>query len=333
LKQEIKDLYNEQILDQALALYGLEKSAVTDLGGFESFIYSFDRDGRGYILKITHSLRRSINYISGELEWLNYLADHGVSVARAIPAMSGRLVEAIPHGNGDDHFITIAYERAAGHRPEADDWNAALFETWGREMGKIHRFTKDYQVSNPAFKRQEWYEEEHLKVASYIPADQTLVYERAAELMTRIQSFPKDRDSYGLAHTDCHHGNLLVDASGAITLFDFDDCGYNWFVNDVAIVLYYAMLFPAREYTDKSAFAGDFLTHFLRGYRQENNFDRAWLARIPDFLRLRHVLMYVVFHQAFDLTTADADTLGMVQQFRTDIESGAPIVDFDFTTL
>ena len=45
--------------------------------------------------------------------------------------------------------------------------------------------------------------------------------------------------------------NFFVDEAGQITLFDFDDCAHNWFINDVAIVLFYICLFYTSDAADE----------------------------------------------------------------------------------
>ena len=58
---------------------------------------------------------------------------------------------------------------------------------------------------------------------------------------------------------------------------DFFACAYSWFVNDMAIVLFYAAMWEK----DRSSFTDEFVRHFLEGYRRENDLDESWLREIP----------------------------------------------------
>ena len=107
MDKRIKELYNDSILTEAISRYGVSHEAVKLLDGFESFIYEFSKADQEYILRISHSLRRSADMINGEIEWVNYLADNQVSVARAIPSKSGKLVEVIYLD--DSHFSAVAF--------------------------------------------------------------------------------------------------------------------------------------------------------------------------------------------------------------------------------
>ena len=94
-----KTFINEKILQEAMQRYGIKKDDIQILDSFESFIYEFKNDSGEYILRISHSIRRNHALIHGEVDWINFLSDHGISVARAILSNHGNLVEAIPDQN------------------------------------------------------------------------------------------------------------------------------------------------------------------------------------------------------------------------------------------
>ena len=71
METQIKERYNDSILQQVMKAYAIHSSDIQLLDGFESFIYEFDRGGSSYILRIGHSLRRNENLISGEVDWIN----------------------------------------------------------------------------------------------------------------------------------------------------------------------------------------------------------------------------------------------------------------------
>ncbi|MDK1004412.1 phosphotransferase enzyme family protein [Bacillus subtilis] len=332
MHKDIKKIFEEeQVLAEAAARYGFSKDQVRFLADAENYVYECMKDNQPYILKITHTIRRSSDYIMGEMEWLRHLAIGGISVAKPLPSLNGKDVEAVPDGNGGS-FLLRVYEKAPGQKVDESDWNETLFYELGRYTGSMHSLTKSYKLSNPAFKRQEWDEEEQLKLRKYVPEDQIKVFQQADSLMNELRRLPKSQDSYGLVHADLHHGNFNWD-HGKITAFDFDDIGYNWFVNDISILLYNVLWYPVVLYDDKAAFTEEFMTHFMKGYWEENELDPAWLMIIPDFLRLRHMLIYGLLHQMFDLNTIGEEEKEMLAGFRRDIENGTPITAFDFSAL
>lgn len=75
-----------------------------------------------------------------------------------------------------------------------------------------------------------------------------------------------------------------------------------------------------------------FITHFMIGYRKENDLDSLWFRHIPVFLRLRYMLIYRLFHQFMDWDSLTEEEAEMLQQYRHDIEIETLVVRLDFTT-
>jgi Ser/Thr protein kinase RdoA (MazF antagonist) len=151
--------------------------------------------------------------------------------------------------------------------------------------------------------------------------------------MDHLHTLPRDPQSYGLIHFDAHTSNLFVDDHTdppIITLFDFDDCAYSWFANDIAIVLFYAIS-TAKNPPEATQ---NFMIPFLRGYRRENRLDPAWLAEIPHFLKLREVDLYAMIHRSLGPGPYDDLWVAHFMDGRKQrLAAGLPYVAFDFTTL
>ncbi len=329
LDRRIKSRYGASILEEAMRRYGISGDRIDELDGFESFIYEFSRDSRDFILRIGHSARRSEAMIRGEVDWMNYLAERGASVARAVTSQAGNLVEALDDGHGG-HFLATAFLKAAGRPPREAGWTPTLFETYGEVLGRMHALTKDYVPSDPAWRRPEWDDPAIQDIEENLPAGQARVLEKYRILIAHLRTLPRDKASYGLIHFDAHGSNFLVDEQGRITLFDFDDCSYAWFIYDIAIVLFYMV--TGRE--DVGAFTEEFMVHFLKGYRQSNRLDPRWLEEMPRFLKMREIDLYAVIHRSFDVDNLDDPWCARFMDGRKSrIEQGVPYIEFDFQTL
>jgi Ser/Thr protein kinase RdoA (MazF antagonist) len=330
MEKAIRERYNDEILQEAMRRYGIGGDDIKLLDGFESYMFEFRQDGAEFILRIGHSIRRSVALIRGEVDWLNYLYDGGVGVARAIPSRSGELVEVIEDGRGGQ-FLAVAFIKAKGGSPsEEGRWNEVLFERYGRVIGRMHALSKDYQPADPAWRRRAWDDPLNIEIFHWLPADQTAVVSKGSAIVEYLRSLPQDEHSYGLIHQDAHGGNFFVDDQGNITLFDFDDCIYSWYVNDIAMVVFYAVT----NHEDPEGFAVRFWPHFWRGYCQENDLDPVWLAEMPAFFKLREIDLYAIIHRSFDV---DNLTDRWVAQFmdgrRRRIEGDVPYLNIDFTKL
>jgi Ser/Thr protein kinase RdoA (MazF antagonist) len=329
MEPQIKGRYSDAILRAAMGRYGIAPNQIRLLDGFESFIYAFERGGEAYILRIGHSLRRSVPLICGEVDWINYLAVGGASVARAVPSARGNLVELLEDGRGG-HFLATAFVKALGKAPRRGDWTPPLVEAYGALLGRIHRLSQGYVPPDPTWRRPAWDDPAMLEVERQLPAAEVAVRERFRELMDHLGRLPRTPACYGLIHQDAHGGNLRVDGSGRIMLFDFDDCAYSWYANDIAIVFFYAAMWEQ----DAAAFSRWFMRPFLRGYRREANLDPAWLAEIPHFLKLREIDLYAVIHRSFDVENLDDPWCAAYMRGRKErIEAGVPTIDFPFESL
>jgi len=329
MNPKIVKRYNDEILNEAMRRYGIKASQIKLLDGFESFMYEFYRPQDGeFILRIGHSGRRSPEMIAGEVDWINYLARGGANVSRAILSNQGKLVEAVDDGHGEQ-FLATAFIKARGGPSWKTEWTPEFFEHYGQVIGRIHRLTKDYEPSNPGWRREEWDSPGNLAIAEWLPASDTKILEKFQALMCHFETLPKDRNSYGLIHQDAHGGNFFVH-EGEITLFDFDDCVYSWFIYDIAMVLFYAAMFK----DDKGAFTASFMHNFLCGYTRENKLDPQWLTELPYFLKLREIDLYAQIHFSFDVENlTDEWNIRYMQGRKEHIEAGLPYIDFDWESL
>jgi Ser/Thr protein kinase RdoA (MazF antagonist) len=181
----------------------------------------------------------------------------------------------------------------------------------------------------PEWRRPEWDDPVFDFVGAYLPQSATVVREKHQQVVDHLRELPRGRDEYGLTHQDAHGANMHVGADGRLTLFDFDDCGYHWFANDIAVCLFYTAM--GRNQTPE--FARTFLANFLKGYREENRLADWWLAEIPNFLKLREIELYAVIHRDFDverggLAAIDDEWCANYMAGRKErIEAGVPWVE------
>jgi Ser/Thr protein kinase RdoA (MazF antagonist) len=329
MEKRIKERFNDHILQQAMKYYRISDRQIRLLDGFESFIYEFERAGKTFILRLAHSLRRSENLIRGEVNWINYLYDGGASVARAILSEKGNLVESIPDVMGGQ-FLATAFIKANGEFLQKEMWSGDFFEKYGRLIGRMHALAKNYIPSDPTWKRPHWDDPDMVDIEGWLPESELNAIKKYQELKSHLDALPKTRDSYGLIHQDAHAGNFFVDELGEITLFDFDDCAYSWYINDIAIVLFYIVL----GVEDQDTFTREFMTNFLRGYNRENLLAPFWLNEIPSFLKLREIDLYAVIHRSFDVDKLEHPWVAMYMHGRKDkIENNIPFIEFDFSSL
>ena len=331
MDKSVTALFSQTILEQARQAYGIESSTATLLDGFESFIYQVSKNGKDYILRIGHSARRTSQLIQAESEFLNYLAHGGLSVPQVLLSEAGRLVEEIQAVDGS-FFLTTLFEKAQGRPPKKTEFGPALFFNMGCFMGKLHQLSKDFNPSQPRFKRFSIEDDLVVMEASarkYLPECDEPVLMAYKETAAAIRSLPKSSSNYGLCHIDFHGGNFFITDEGKITLFDFDDCQYAWFVYDIAMALFYAISHDCTR-PEELAKAEAFLRHFWQGYVQFNDLDPSWLQQIRLFLRLREIDLYILIHRSMDLDNLDPWCASFMENRRIKIVEATPYCDINF---
>ncbi len=330
MDQSIRDRYSDDILREAMRRYDIAPGDIDPGDGFESYIYRYRRGDERFILRITHSLRRTPELIRGEVDWINYLAAGGTGVAHAVLSARGELVEEIDDGHGG-RFLATAFAFAPGVSPgQMGGWTAARREAYGRLIGRIHALTRHYEPADPTWRRPEWIDHTAGEVAALLPPDDPGLA-RYRALAARAAALPRDRANYGLVHFDAHGGNFFVDGD-RLTLFDFDDCCYNWFANDIAMVLFYHIT----NVDEPTAALDAFLPDFLRGYRAENALDPAWAALIQPFMTMREIDLYAVILRSYGISAEAIDTIphawprDFMRGRRERIAAAVPYVEYDF---
>jgi Ser/Thr protein kinase RdoA (MazF antagonist) len=334
MNPELVRRFHPRILDEAARRYGVESSDLSQLTAFENFVYEgVNSDGVEFVLRISHSARRTFDYTMGEIEFVRYLGAVRIPVSQPILSESGQFVEQIADSDPDHRFVVTAFERAEGvvfdDAPTLKEqfWKPPLFRDLGRLFARLHNRAQTYKLSNPRYKRQEWYEYDVVDIDRFAPPDERLVRERTWRIIERLKQLPRTPDDYGVIHADLHMHNFCF-ADGRITAFDFDNAEYAWFVKDIAVLLFYVARAEARGHREQAVAA--FLAPFLEGYREHRRCERASLLAIPDMLALQRSMNYALFHQYRDPDQINDTILDSWSRFRRDIEADTPVLELDF---
>ncbi|NOU96777.1 phosphotransferase [Paenibacillus sp. LMG 31456] len=336
MEQQVERLFGESVLREAAERFGLNQEYFKKLGDFENYVYEMhNQQGEAVIMRLTHSSHRSESRIAAELDWIYFLINEGLDIPRCYESLLGKRVEKLLVE--DSYFTAALFQKAEGNRVDFHnpaEWNQQLFREWGRLTGQMHHATSSYRVTadpDDEGKRQEWYEDELLLEArKYVSEDEEFILESLEEILKHLHGLPQDNRSYGLIHSDMHQGNFFV-ANGRISVFDFDDCAYNWFIHDIAIPLYYSVSWaiPDAYNGDRDAFAAEFFEAFWTGYQVEHKLDAAWLQELPYFLRLRDLTLYLVINKKVEPHARDSRMTKWMEEIKSRLKQNIPIVGLD----
>ncbi|NTW45046.1 MAG: phosphotransferase, partial [Anaerolineaceae bacterium] len=237
MEERIASLLRAELVAEAASQWNATGETVL-LDEVTNFVYEFKCQEKRRILRLTHNSHHSEDEIIAELDWVNFLIQQGVSASQPLHSKNGRLTERYPVE--DSYFVAAVFEYAPGHfidPSNPQEWNPQFFQAFGRTMGKMHRATRYYHAAHLRQKRSQWDEDDLQRNANdYLPADQKQAATDLEKLLGRFNQNTPTVESYGLVHCDVNPTNFHV-IDGQITLFDFDDCAYNWFINDIAVAM------------------------------------------------------------------------------------------------
>ncbi|WP_456272009.1 phosphotransferase enzyme family protein [Bacillus sp. AK031] len=330
MERWVEDLFSKEVLQKAAEFYGADIANAKKLGDFENYVFEIHKNDRPYILRLTHSSHRCKDQVEAELEWVNYLHSQGVNVSLVSHSENGNIVEEIPVD--DTSFFVCLFDKAPGEPVSVkSEWMApALYKEWGRTIGKMHRVTKDYQEGETA--REHWYDDDLLKnMEIYLPSTEEAIVKGGKELVKQLTSLSAGKEEYGLIHSDIHSGNFFYH-EGEVHVFDFDDSSYHWFASDIAIPLFYSTWakMSGENLNERSGFGEEFLTHFLKGYFEENSLGDEWIKRIPLFLKLRDYVLFTVFNKKFDVENLSAREASAISGIKERLERDELMVSLDY---
>lgn len=119
------------------------------------------------------------------------------------------------------------------------------------------------------------------EVDALSPARRSLFAQARELLGHRLGSLSTGPDQFGMIHADLHLGNLMADGE-ALTVIDFDDAGFGWFMHELAVALHPVLGEPVFD---------DARAAIIEGYRSEQPLDEADVEQIDTFLAVRSLMI------------------------------------------
>lgn len=251
-----------------------------------NFLFQFEAAEQAYYLRFNHADERTPRFLQAELAYLQHLAKAGLAVAQPIPSQHGNLIESVETAHG--LFHAVVFERLAGQQFETDQLSLPMFRQWGQALGTLHATSQGYRAPG----RPVW-QQQLATVARNLPRDEKATRRLLGRIEHELETMRVVNDNYGIIHFDFEQDNLVWQ-DGRIGMFDFDDCAWSWFLADVAYAL--RDLF-ADDAAQVDLNRPEFVA-FVEGYRTVKPLRDAELRRIPLFLWMHHLIMYIRLQRA-----------------------------------
>jgi Ser/Thr protein kinase RdoA (MazF antagonist) len=286
----------------ALKMYGLEDARLTFIQYEGNVTFRVDvspphqpitRNGAyirdRYLLRIHTS--SNLQGIASEMIFLDALRHEAdLPVPEPVPTLDGKLLiqvstPGVPQGRIVSLMRWIDARRLTmGFRP-------SHFHAWGVMAAQLHAFASRWQPPKD-FKRPHWDWEGQLggrefssplgELIASMPDRYRFPFQTVSDQAREVmQTLGQDSDAYGLIHGDMYPENVLFKA-GQVFPIDFEDCGYGYWMWDIAVVL------CSWPWTEEWHWMRD---SFLEGYARVRTLPDAQLKYLDLFMAAQYATM------------------------------------------
>ena len=281
---------------KAVNLFSLKDFEFQEVEGHEGgrnriFVCS-KGDEKKFVLRISSTGDRTEKDYLAETEFVHYLAKNGAPVADVIPSVNGKLVETVEDGDGPVFISLFEYAKGMllcdnGYRYRDGSPLEEYFYNIGKTLGKIHELSKHFDPT-AGHRRPDYFDKYNMEyINQLIPDNYSDLKKAIAERLEKFHKLPNDSQNYGLIHFDYSDGNYHIDISnGNITVFDFDNCMYCWYMFDLANLYLHGEGWFRYESDPAKREAGmqNYFNTILKGYKSETSISDDLLNQLPLFI-------------------------------------------------
>jgi Ser/Thr protein kinase RdoA (MazF antagonist) len=296
----------------SLAAYGrASDSALRLLSLSENATYLVE-DDEPMVLRVHRPGYHSLDAIRSELTWMKALrTETSVTTPELICAQDGSDVVSAVVDDAVLHVDAVSYIRGCTAEEDPD---AVGFDELGRLTAMMHDHARHWSAPG-GFTRFRWDLETILGpqarwgnwrlAPGLTEQDRNWIGRAAADISNRLTEFGCEPDRFGLVHADLRLANLMVDPSDpglGITVIDFDDCGWSWYLADLGAAVSFIEDVPAGE---------RIISEWLTGYLDVGSIAPDHLELIPAFVMMRRIML-----TAWIASHVDADAaIGVGEDF------------------
>ncbi len=336
---------------------GAEPSSFRFIRASQNIVYEFtDRYGVARILRLTPESHRSAAQIEEEVGWIDWLAERGQRVCRAVGFRGSRssAVLSLPRVDSAKAYHAVVFGRAPGRSVTSKDLTPALYRLHGATLGSLHACVSASDVPFLMSRRTPWDEERYFTrdVSRYLPVKfREPVMQRFQELRGMVLKGFFSAQEHGPVHFDLGYSNFFLEVTEdddgmpchgvRLCLFDFDNATPAPFIGDIAGALYSSIFIALRRQAagDRRAFepplTGQTLEKvwapFREGYQEHQKWPDLWNTQLPAWMEI-HFLRAIVHAHRMLYPVSNPCTCDLLEKDIQNFLAGTPPLNFDFTT-
>ncbi len=252
----------------------------------ENATFLLQAGGKRYALRLHRAGYHQRAEIESELNWLDALVETGIIVPQAVKDRLGERVQTLDLPGGSQRYAVL-FHWIDGEMP-GTDVDPRAFRQLGQITARLHQHSRRWQRPDD-FRRIIW--DHHTMTsaqshwgdwrdAPFLSAHhRPVIEETVAQVGSRLAAFGQHQQHYGLIHADLRLTNLLLH-KGETRVIDFDDCGFGWYLHDLAAAISFVEHHPR---------AAEWIDNWLQGYEQVAHISDDEMAMVPTLLIQRRI--------------------------------------------
>lgn len=315
-KEIIEDIKNHLIVE-VVKHYGYEQ--LEDLGGYQNAVFSVKKDNKEYIIRVTERAHRQYEEIEGEITFVNFLFQQGVNTYYAIDLKKFKT-------QSNTYYVTI-FNKAIGLPWQEYHQSSKTFYEAGKTLGKIHSLSKQFPTK---LKRNHFLDNQYLK--QYRVIENQAIKKKLKSFLDQLKKISVNDQDFGLIHGDYQFGNIIYNPKDQLTIIDFDECEYHFYIYDLAVYLFYYLLGGDPKQIDIEQNKRLF-KDFMRGYLQETTIRIEMIQLLPQFLRLREYKLLISLYRRSEDQKMTKWAKHFIDRSTERILNDLPFIDIDYEAL
>ena len=287
------------IAERALPFWDLKPDAMELVSRSENTVFGLDMpDQQRYALRIHRPGYHTLPELESELLWTQALNDAAIRVPVGVRTLHGPGYATIPTPDGKSSRAVGLVNWLEGEllssviQDETDEKRiVAHFHQIGRVLAAMNNqasawappsaFTR-HAFDVPGYVGEDPFWGRFWDIPPLTSAQRDILSIARKQIRQILTTYGKDRGTYSMIHADLHAHNILIDPSGNLQAFDFDDAGFGWHQYDLAVVLFGLEDLPYFEAVTDA---------LVDGYRSVRPLSEEALSLLPLFLLIRRLVL------------------------------------------
>lgn len=255
-----------------------------------TYLLQNPRNGDKSVLRVSRPGYHTKQELESELVWLHSIEQYSpITVALPIAGSNGEFVQTVDNEKEEYYCTLFTFLEGEAPSEEHEEDLIFQFEKLGEVTAHLHEnsmkhHTHLYELERPTWNyetilgsRPKWGRwEDGLGIT---PERLKLFQEVSNKIEQRLNDFGSASSKFGLIHADMRLANLLIEKD-QIKVIDFDDCGFGWYLYDLATSL---------SFIEHKSYVPALISSWLKGYRKVRTLSAEEEAEIPTFIMMRRL--------------------------------------------